>query len=203
MTDPEPASQSSRRLVDRAHRGDRTALDALIGLAQERLHAALRTRMGDALRAFEDSVDVMQSALREAVRDFARFEYAGRGSFQRWLHTIAENKLRHRARDRARARRDADREVELDDLGDGLAARDLGPVAAAVTAEVEEGVRGALESLDDDERDVIVWRQFQALSTAEVAAVLGISEAAASKRYLRALQRLEAALSARGVHPRQ
>jgi RNA polymerase sigma-70 factor (ECF subfamily) len=202
MRGPDEISDSSRRLVARAQGGDRLALDTLLGKAQARLQQALHAKMGARLRAFEDSTDVMQSVLREAVRDFGQFQYVGRGSFQRWLLAIAEHKLRHRARDHGRARRNVEREVALSDDA-SVAANERDPAAAAVTAEVEAGVRAALESLDDDERDLIVWRQFQGLSTADVADVLAISVAAASKRYLRALQRLEGALAAHGVDRRR
>jgi RNA polymerase sigma-70 factor (ECF subfamily) len=53
----------------------------------------------------------------------------------------------------------------------------------------------ALDSLDDLDREVLVLRHFEQLSTAETARVLGIKEAAAGKRYLRALRRLKDVLA--------
>ena len=45
--------------------------------------------------------------------------------------------------------------------------------------------------LDDDDREVILMRHFEQLSNQEVAALHGLTEAAASMRYLRALRRLK------------
>jgi RNA polymerase sigma-70 factor (ECF subfamily) len=55
--------------------------------------------------------------------------------------------------------------------------------------------RRALTELDDDDRDVILGRHFEQLSNREVAFRLGVSEAAAGKRYLRALDRLRVFLA--------
>ena len=50
---------------------------------------------------------------------------------------------------------------------------------------------GGLEQHALLEREVLALRHFEQLSRAEIAEVFGISEAAAAKRYLRALERLK------------
>ncbi len=45
--------------------------------------------------------------------------------------------------------------------------------------------------MDAIDREVLALRHFERLSRAETALVLGIEESAASKRYIRALQRLK------------
>jgi RNA polymerase sigma-70 factor (ECF subfamily) len=49
--------------------------------------------------------------------------------------------------------------------------------------------------MDPMDREVLALRHFEQLTTPEVAQVLGIKEAAAGKRYLRALKRLKEILS--------
>jgi RNA polymerase sigma-70 factor (ECF subfamily) len=49
----------------------------------------------------------------------------------------------------------------------------------------------ALDAIDPNDREVPALRHFEELSNTEVAAVLGISPAAASKRYVRALVELK------------
>jgi RNA polymerase sigma-70 factor (ECF subfamily) len=52
----------------------------------------------------------------------------------------------------------------------------------------------AVAALEEDDRDIILMRHGEQLSNQDVAAALGLSEAAASMRYLRAVRRLRAAL---------
>jgi RNA polymerase sigma-70 factor (ECF subfamily) len=53
----------------------------------------------------------------------------------------------------------------------------------------------ALDGMDPIDREVIALRHFEELGNDEVAQVLGLSIAAASKRYVRALLRLKAAVA--------
>jgi len=53
-----------------------------------------------------------------------------------------------------------------------------------------------MNRLEPVDREALALRHFEQLSRAEAAQVLGISEAAAAKRYVRALKRIEALLAA-------
>ena len=48
-----------------------------------------------------------------------------------------------------------------------------------------------LDNMDPLDREVLALRHFEQLSRAEIAQVLGVSEGAAGKRYIRALERLK------------
>jgi RNA polymerase sigma-70 factor (ECF subfamily) len=81
-----------------------------------------------------------------------------------------------------------------------LAAQLLGaftsPSRAVIRAETQLRVQGALNSMDPIDREVLALRHFELLTNGEVAQVLGLSKAAASNRYVRALKRLKEILSA-------
>jgi RNA polymerase sigma-70 factor (ECF subfamily) len=62
-------------------------------------------------------------------------------------------------------------------------------------AEMKLQLQEALNRMDALDREVLVLRHFEQLSNAEAARVLDIQEAAASKRYIRALRRLKEILS--------
>ena len=64
---------------------------------------------------------------------------------------------------------------------------------------VEALLGEALDSLSAEDREVLFLRHFEQLSNKEIAAVLGLSPPGASLRHLRALGRLQAALSRVGV----
>jgi RNA polymerase sigma-70 factor (ECF subfamily) len=59
---------------------------------------------------------------------------------------------------------------------------------------MERRLHVAVAGLDEADREIILMRHFEQLSNQEVATVLGIAEAAASMRHLRALRRLRTAL---------
>ena len=56
--------------------------------------------------------------------------------------------------------------------------------------EVVGQLRTALQDLGEADREVLILRHLEQLSNNEVAEILGIDKYAASKRYLRALERL-------------
>ena len=68
------------------------------------------------------------------------------------------------------------------------------PSEAAIRAELKIRVQDGLNSMDPLDREVLALCHFEQLSRAEIAQVLGISEAAAGKRYIRALERLKQVL---------
>ncbi len=80
-----------------------------------------------------------------------------------------------------------------------LAARLLGrltsPSQAAARVELQVRVQDALSSLEPLDREVLALRHFEQLTNTETARILGLSVAAASNRYVRALKRLRPILS--------
>jgi RNA polymerase sigma-70 factor (ECF subfamily) len=80
-----------------------------------------------------------------------------------------------------------------------LAAQLLGQITsagrAAVRAEMKLMLQGVLNAMDPIDREVIALRHFEELRNEEVAAALGLTKAAASKRYVRAMIRLKAAIA--------
>ena len=50
-------------------------------------------------------------------------------------------------------------------------------------------IEDVLHALDPIDREVLVLRHFEELSNDEVASILGVKKAAASRRYVRALRR--------------
>jgi len=81
-------------------------------------------------------------------------------------------------------------------IGRSLVERDRIPTATEALARAEAKVRieDALNNMDEMDREVLTLRHFESLSNAETARVLGISDAAASNRYVRALKRLKGIL---------
>ena len=64
------------------------------------------------------------------------------------------------------------------------------PASAAIRHELQRRLDNAIAALNDDDRETILMRHSEQLTNQEVAALLGLTEAAASMRYLRAVRRL-------------
>jgi RNA polymerase sigma-70 factor (ECF subfamily) len=76
------------------------------------------------------------------------------------------------------------------------------PTLAVRRAEMQARLQELLNAMDPIDREVLALRQFEELSNAESAAVLGLTKQAASNRYLRALKRLKEILtSLPGIDP--
>ena len=82
-----------------------------------------------------------------------------------------------------------------------LLGRDTHASEAAIRAERKLRLMEALEAMEPIDREVLALRHFEQLSNGECAQVLEISQAAATKRYLRALERLKGILTTRPGGP--
>ncbi len=186
-------------MVARAAGGDATARDALFAAHQDALRAYVRLRLGRHLRSREESLDLTQSVVREALEDLPRFEVRGEGGFRRWLLMRAENKIKDRGRFWKRARRDPRLEIALVS-GSGDDAEDRAVVAALQNLSTpsreaagrEELLRleHAIAELSDDQRRVILLARVAGMSHEEVAREMGRTVLATRSLLARAMARL-------------
>lgn len=186
-------SDSTTVWLARARDGDHAALGQLLTRQVARLQAFVSRRLSHALRRRESSQDLVQSVLREAVRDFPRADLSDAPSFRAWLYVAADRKVKGRGRFWGRARRRAEREVALDERGELLAAltgRDPSPSQDAVLNDELERLARAFAALPPDWREVILLARVRSLSHAEIAKRLGRSESATRTLLSRALARL-------------
>ena len=80
------------------------------------------------------------------------------------------------------------------ELAGQLLDHEITPASAAIRQELQRRIDAAVTELPEDDREVILMRHGEQLSNQDVATALGLTEAAASMRYLRALRRLRMAL---------
>jgi RNA polymerase sigma-70 factor (ECF subfamily) len=155
------------------------------------LRAYVRLRLGRALRAREDSIDIAQSVVREALADVDRFS-GGDDGLRAWLCKRAENKIRDRGRFWARQRRDTTKETGQSDDPELTAAYGslLTPSRIAAGREELTRVERAFAQLSDDQRRVILLARVANLSHAEVALAMDRSEIATRSLLSRAIARL-------------
>jgi RNA polymerase sigma-70 factor (ECF subfamily) len=116
--------------------------------------------------------------------------------FRLWLRRTAQERLLKVQRRHLKADcRAAVRDVPLPErssvaLAGRLLAEDSSPSRRLDRSETARSVRDAIARLPDADREVLLMRNFEGLSNQEVAYLLGLDPATASKRHGRALLRL-------------
>ena len=188
----------------RAAAGDAAGWHELVDRHHDRLRRMVALRLDPRLRGRVDPSDVLQETYFDAARRLPAYLAEPPLPFFLWLRQLAGTHLAKAHRSHLGTRgRDVRREVALGGgvpeassaaLADGLLGRDARPSEAAVRAELRDRLTAAIDRLDPVDREVLALRHFEQLSNAEVAAVLGLTVAAASKRYVRALERLRGGL---------
>ena len=201
---PQPAGQHTLVLLDRVRSGDADAINRLLERHRVAIRQMIDRRMDRVITRRVDASDIVQDVMIEANRRLGDYLVNPTMPFRLWLRHMARDRLidAHR-RHRVAATRSIDREVPLM-AGDGdgssagelvgVADRELTPAAAATWHELERRFAAAVERLDDGDRQIVLLRHFEHLSTAEAAEALGLTKPAAGMRYLRAMRRLRSLL---------
>ena len=174
--------------------GDPRAYEKLVCTHGGRMLAVSRRL----LRCEEDARDAVQDAFLQAFRALPGF--AGQACLGTWLHRIAVNACLMRLRSR---RTKPEESIEpllpsfLEDGHKAVPAVDWEPCDRLMERqEVRQRVREAIDRLPDTYRTVLLLRDIEEMSTAEVAEALSITENAVKVRLHRARQALRELLDA-------
>src|SRR5207245_816954 len=197
MKTPEPDTEE---LIDRVAHGDGAARQQLLARHRARLRQVIAVRLDRRLAARVDPSDVVQEALAEASRRLDDYLLRPSLPFFAWLRQLAWDRLvevhrLHLQAERRSVIREEPAAMDLSDesalhLAERLVDSGTSPSGRLMREELRDRVRSALVRLSDRDREVLVMRHLEQLSTEEVAAVLGIGEGAVKVRLLRALERL-------------
>jgi RNA polymerase sigma-70 factor (ECF subfamily) len=187
-------TESISTLLRRARSGDREALDRLFGLCRSYVLLIAEAQVNSWAGAKFSASDLVQQTLMDAYRGFAEFRGGTTAEWLGWLRQIAS----HNACDLARhyagtQKRLVKKEVPLEP--DGQAVRGPGdapnsPSIEAVLQEQQLLLADAIAQLSPDHREVIVLRNLQGLSFADIAERLGRSRPAVQMLWMRAIESL-------------
>jgi RNA polymerase sigma-70 factor (ECF subfamily) len=174
---------SDDRLLERAQRGDRQALDELCRREWRPIYALAYAALGSA----SDAQDLTQEAFLRALKSLPRYRQTG-APFHAYLATIARNLIR----DGWRARRPD--MLTLDAALEAPSA-ELDPADQAVASDEQRRVQRAMASLPGDYRTVLRLRLIDGLPASDVARIMGRNPDAIRQLQHRALTALRGALS--------
>src|SRR5271166_902935 len=196
------AQTDTEELLRRAGAGDATARQQVLLRHQQRLRQMIAVRMDRRLAARFDPSDLVQEALMDAHEKLSDYIRKRPLPFYPWLRRLAWERLvqlhrRHLHADRRSVLREEQPALSDESaaaLVERLGGKASSPSGHAVREELRDRLRAALARLGENDREVLVLRYLEQLSTADIAAVLGISAGAVRVRHTRALTRLHALL---------
>ncbi|MDV6028964.1 MAG: sigma-70 family RNA polymerase sigma factor [Phycisphaera sp. RhM] len=199
-----PGSGFNEELVERLRSGEEHAFVELFSIHRERLKRMLEFRMDRRLRGREDASDILQEVYIDAHQRMRHYLQRPQLSFYVWLRQLTTQRLIDVHRRHLKAEmRDIKQEVGINrqllaatsaSMALQLASALASPSQLAMHAELVLQIEMALDGMDEIDREVIALRHFEELRNSEVAEVLGLKDAAASNRYMRALSRLREVL---------
>jgi len=182
-TDEEP--------VEACLAGEDSAFDVLLGRWEKRIRGAIHRLVG----SDEEARDLCQEAFLKAYKNLRSFKQEAR--FSSWLYQIALNLCRDRMR-----RRRGKTMVSLDELEEGGAAMTVaGPTALDLLQERDTSrlVARAIEALPDEQREIIILKEYQGLTFLEIAQVLDVPISTVKTRLYRGLDQLRSRLEREGL----
>jgi RNA polymerase sigma-70 factor (ECF subfamily) len=168
------------------------AFEVLVERYQHRLVGVLAHLVGRS----EEAEDLAQEVFLRIYR--ARKGYRPRAKFSTWLFTIANNLALNHLRGKGRnptvalgaGGGDSSASLETRPVGERALSRDGTPSAQMRQVELADVVRDALNGLGEDQKMAVLLNKFEDMSYAEIAAVMGRSEAAVKSLLARARNHL-------------
>ncbi len=204
-----PDSAETQKLLERIQAGDSEALDQLLTQHRPFLHRVIELRMDPRVHARIDPSDVVQEVQIDAFRRLPEYIRRRPMPFRLWLRKTANERLAKIQRRHLQAGcRSVGREVPLPDqssliLGQQLLASDSTPSQHLDRSGMARRVRQAIGQLSEADREVLMMRNFEGLSNAEIGYLIGLDADAVSKRHGRALLRLRKLLLEGGLEEPQ
>jgi RNA polymerase sigma-70 factor (ECF subfamily) len=163
-------------LVERCRRGDSEAMERLILRYQNRIYNVILKVCGNA----DDAAELTQETFVKVIENIDKF--AGRSGFYTWAFRIAVNltlnycqrsvKLGYRSLDADDIEHSQEAKARLKEFLSDDSSPD--PATVAQSKEQYEIVVKALTKLDDDQKAVIVLRDIEGMSYAQIAEVLNV-----------------------------
>jgi len=185
-------ARSDEDLVVAFQGGELSAFDTLLERWERKIRGAVYRIMGSE----DEARDLCQETFLKAYRSLPSFKREAR--FSSWLYQIALNLCRDRMR-RKRVRRF----VSLDEVDEAPpeTGRAFRPSALELVEaqDLSRAIAEAVESLPEEQREVIVLKEYQGLTFLEIADALELPMSTVKTRLYRGLGQLKERLERQGI----
>ncbi len=190
MAESPTDSDEDLELMLRVRGGDAQAFSRLVERHQHRVIGTVARMLGSP----NDAEDLAQHVFVRVWKSAARWEPTAK--FTTWLMTITRNLVFNEVRRRGRARL-----VPLEEDSDERAPKEYADAAAVSpreslsTAELQQAIDAAIQSLAEQPRLALVLRRYEEMSYDEIAVVLGTTVPAVKSMLFRARTELRSRLA--------
>ena len=169
-----------KHLIEAAQQLESWAFDRLWNLYADKLYRFLLFRVGDGVLA----EDLVAEAFLRVVDKIDSFRGLTVASFSAWLYRIARNLAADHHRRRAKREVTSVEQVALVESPGG------NPAQAVENHQAHQQLYAAMARLTPDQQEVILFKFFEGMSNAQVAAMLGKTEGSVKSLQHRALATL-------------
>jgi RNA polymerase sigma-70 factor (ECF subfamily) len=183
--------RSDEELVEACQAGEASAFDILVARWEDRIRGAAFRFLGSE----EEARDVAQEAFLKAYRALDGFKREAR--FSSWLYQIATNLCRDRL-GRRRTRATVSLEA-LEEAGPVMVETRPGAHERLLERDLAQAVRRAIHALPEEQREVVVLKEYQELTFLEIAQALDVPVSTVKTRLYRGLGQLRLRLEREGV----
>lgn len=194
---PDASDEEFLAILREARQGGQDAVALLIERYRPYLLKIANGETDERFKAKEGDSDLVQDTCWRASRVFAHFKGESPEQLRGWLRKILRRRIGEQ-RDHYRAeKRDIAAEVRLQNVDSGdsrnekLATDSFSPSEHLVRKEELDIVEQAMLELRERDRHIIELRQMEGYDFAEIAKRLNLTEDAAQKRWIRALDSLK------------
>ena len=174
-----------------------------VSVYRDDLKRVVRSRLDPRVARRVDPADVVQDVMLAAHGQVEQWQRDGK-SIYACLYRLTRDQIARLHRDHVhRQKRSVSREESqlrfsdesVLDLAARIVSSGTSPSRAVVRKERRDQVREALALLRDNDREILMMRIMEGLSSKEVAEILSLTRSAVDMRHLRALQRIRALLN--------
>jgi RNA polymerase sigma-70 factor (ECF subfamily) len=183
--------RSDEELVEACRAGEASAFDVLVARWEDRIRGAAFRFLGSE----DEARDVAQEAFLKAFRGLSGFKQEAR--FSSWLYQIATNLCRDRLR-RRKTRTTVSLE-ELEEAGPVIVEMRPGAHERLLQQDLAELVRRAIDALPEEQREVVILKEYQGLTFLEIAQALDVPVSTVKTRLYRGLGQLRLRLESQGM----
>ncbi len=183
--------RSDEELIAACQSGESSAFDVLVGRWEDKIRGAAWRLLG----SDEEAREVTQEAFLKAYRSLSGFK--GEARFSSWLYQIAINLCRDRLR--RRKTRATVSLSELEEAGPVLIEPRPGAQEELIREDLAGAVRRAIQTLPAEQREILILKEYQGLTFAEIAQALDVPISTVKTRLYRGLGQLRLRLENEGI----